>query len=972
MRYRLLGPLSVVGVDGGVARIARPKQRTLLAVLLTSANGVVSMDRLVDALWDTNPPRSAHQNLKTYVWSLRLLLSPAAPEDAPIVTGQHGYGVTAEPDEIDMAIFERLVGDGHQAHRAGDRRLATKHFEEALALWRGPAFADVPASGAVIAAEKERLEELRLVALEHVLEARISARQYTETVAELRRWTAQQPLRERLWELLMLALYRSGAQAQALTAYSRLRAVLIDEAGVDPSPRLKELQLRILRADPSLLADADQADDRAPHRHDATPEHPWHRTAEGSGADHGSAEIDAAPHPPVPRQLPARPQLFTGRVRELGAITSALTAAGGDGAVPVAMIVGPGGVGKTWLALRWAHDNLDQFPDGQLYLNLRGFDPAGQPVPPETAVRSFLDALGVATAAIPTSLDAQIGLYRSLLYGKRILILLDNARDADQIRPLLPGHRECAVLITSRDSLTALITTEAGRPVPLGLVSIVEGRALLARRVGHDRVAAEPEVTDELVDLCARLPLAIAMIAARAATRSELSLATLAAQLRDSLNRLDTLGLGGAGDIRAVFSCSYDTLDEDAARLFRLLALHPGADIEAPAAASLAGVHPHRARILLAELTRANLAIEDRLDRYVLHDLLRAYAAERSHDIDTADDRRIATLRLLDYYLHSAHSAYLSLDSQRFPLALPPLHADVQPMALADPDAALAWFTSVHQALIAAVDIAVSAGLDRHAWLLAVTLDGYFVRTGHYQSWLATKEIAIGAANRAGDLRGEALAHRRISEAYAWLGQHGQVAAHLDRANDLYRQIDDTAGRADVELSMGWALEPQRRFREALEHTEKALVLYRSVGDARGSANALNNIGWYHAQLGHYRLAVDYCRRALAQQRRVGTLEWQARTLMALGFAYLRLGQHRQAIDCYENALTLIRAAGHHHHEARILGYLSDAHEAAADLSAATSSRREALVLLRELGHPHPDRLDDFTSYGPASSPAQR
>jgi DNA-binding SARP family transcriptional activator/tetratricopeptide (TPR) repeat protein len=926
MRYRLLGRLEVTTDDGTVVGVSRPKHRVLLAVLLTSANGVVATDRLVDALWQADPPRSARHNLSTYIRSLRVLLEPATPANAPIVTGRHGYGIAVEPGQLDIATFERLVADGHRAYGVVDTALATRRLEEALALWRGPAFEDIPGASGVIAAEQERLEELRLAAVEMLMDAWISAGRHAEAVAELQKWAMRQPYRERLWELLMLALYRGGSQTRALAAYRRLRSFLIDETGVEPSPQLQALHHRILNGDHSLLG--------------------------------GSVDPPTGPHPPAPRHLPARPQLFAGRLRELAAVTTALTAPAEHGGVALACIVGAGGVGKTWLALRWAHDNLDLFPDGQLYVNLRGFDPSGQPVAPKTAVRLFLDALGVPAAAIPTRLEAQIGLYRSLLFGKRILILLDNARDADQVRPLLPGQEGCAVIATSRDRLSGLVVSEGAQTVTLDLMTPHDARQLLARRVGAQRLSAEPGATADIIEQCVRLPLAIAMVAARATTQPDTCLATFAAELKESHNRLDTLGLGGAGDIRAVFSCSYRTLDAAAARTFRLLALHPGADVGLTTVASLAGVPPHRAEVLLAELTRANLALEEPLGRYTLHDLLRAYATELAQHHDAAVDRELAIRRVLGHYLHTAHGAYVALDRHRDPLPLPELPPDVTVDRLTNQEEALRWYATEHGTLVATVDLAVSAGLDRYAWQLAVTLDGFFHRSGHWQDWLATKQVALEAARRLADRSAEAFIRCRIAEAYAWIGQHWQIAAHLFRAGELYEQLDDTAGRAYVHLCMGWVHEPRRRFQEALGHAEQSLILYRAAGDARGCANALNNIGWYHAQLGDYHRAIACCERALGEQLRVGTPSWKARTWLSLGVAYHRLGDHRQAVHCHQNALAWVRAAGHRYHEARILGYLSNAHEAAADFRAADDSRREAMVILRELDHPHPDRLD--------------
>jgi DNA-binding SARP family transcriptional activator/tetratricopeptide (TPR) repeat protein len=965
MRYRLLGPLSVAADDGAQIAVVRPKLRLLLAALLASANGVVSADRLVDVLWIGSPPKSARQNLKTYVWALRTLLGPTAPENAPIITGRHGYGISVQPGTLDVDTFERLVTDGYEAHRNGDMSLATKHLEEALALWRGPAFDDIPDTGEVIAAEKDRLEELRLGAVERVTEAWIAGGKHAQAVAELRKWVAQEPFRERLWELLMLALYRSGAPALALSAYGRVRSVLVEEVGVEPSQRLQALQLRILNGDTTLLDNSDSVGDRLVDRNAVAPPKP---------RQDGCADADLSPdadtftgvQSPTPRQLPAPPYLFTGRRRELAVLTHAL-ATPVDGAVAVSTIVGAPGVGKTWLALRWAHDNLARFPDGQLYVNLRGFDVSEPPISAKTAVRSFLDALGVPAAAVPATLEGQVGLYRSLLFGKRALILLDNARDAEQVRPLLPSHPSCAVIVTSRDRLTGLITTEGAQPVTLQLLSSEEAREMLARRIGGERMAAEPQAIRDVIELCARLPLALAMVAAQVVSRSDVSVATIVCELRDSHTRLDALGLGGIGDIRGVFSCSYDTLDHDAARMFRFLALHPGPEISLSAAASLAGVHSHRALVMLAELTSANLAMEARYGRYTFHDLLRAYASELADEHDGAEEQELARRRMLDHYVHSAHQAYLRFGPHQRPLSLPgpdqnahlKPDPDVTPEAVPDQEEAVKWFAREQTALVAVVDLAADTGHYHHALQLAVSLDGFFRQSGHWQDWLATKHVALKAAERLADRQAEALVHCRFAETYAWIGQHREIGAHLRRADDLYQELGDTRGQAYVHLCQGWVYEPRREFQEALDHAKKSLMLYRAVGDARGCADALNNVGWYYAQLGDYRRAIACCERALAEQRRVGTPPWEARTWMSIGFAYHRLGDHRKAAHCYESALRLVCGGNERYYEVRILAYLGEIYQAAANPAAAAGARQKATEVLRQLHHPHPERLDD-------------
>lgn len=460
----------------------------------------------------------------------------------------------------------------------------------------------------------------------------------------------------------------------------------------------------------------------------------------------------AAAGRPVPRQLPADVPGFTGRGAQLRELDLLVTGGERTSTLVVSAVSGTAGVGKTALAVHWAHRVRGRFPHGQLYVNLRGFDPTGRAVSPAEAVRGFLDALGVVPQRIPAGLDPQAALYRSLVADRRMLILLDNARDADQVRPLLPGAAGCLVVVTSRDLLSGLVVAEGAHPLVLDLLTTDEAHQLLERRLGPARVAAEPEAVDDIVGACARLPLALAIVAARAVAHPAFPLSALAGALRQARGGLDIFAHGDpATDVRAVFSWSYHTLGPTAARLFRLLGVHPGPDITIPAAASLAGVTPREVAASMGELTRANLLTEHTAGRFAFHDLLRAYATELAHDVEPQAERRAAAQRALDHYLRTAYAADQLLNPERGPITLPPAGPGVTPEEHADRGQAMAWFGAEHRVLLAAADRAAATGLDIHAWQLPWVLADFFNLRGHSHDLAATQHAALEAARRLAD-----------------------------------------------------------------------------------------------------------------------------------------------------------------------------------------------------------------------------
>jgi tetratricopeptide (TPR) repeat protein/transcriptional regulator with XRE-family HTH domain len=658
--------------------------------------------------------------------------------------------------------------------------------------------------------------------------------------------------------------------------------------------------------------------------------------------------------PVRPAQLPLNIAGFTGRREEIEALHRlAATVGEGATAVVISAVSGTAGVGKTALAVHWAHAVADRFPDGQLYVNLRGFDAGRQIMPPAEALRGFLDALGAAPDRVPPNLDAQIGLYRSLIAGRRMLVVLDNARDAEQVRPLLPGTPAALAVVTSRNQLTSLVAMDGAHPLPLDVLSVAEARELLARRLGADRMAAEPDAVADIVTACARLPLALAIVAARA-RQAGFTLADLAAELTTG-RRLDLLDAGDApSNVPVVFSWSYTALAPPEARLFRLLGLHGGPDISAAAAASLAGQPPSQATRLLADLTRANLLAEHAPGRYACHDLLHAYAAGLAGRDEPADARRDAAGRLLDHFVHTAHAASRLLSPRRDPIPVPlaPPVPGTHPEHLADYDGALAWLTAERPALLAAFRQAVRDGSAVKAWQLAWATDLFLERQGHWQDWVGVWCDALRAAEGTGDLVAQAYAHRCLARAHTRLGRHDEAHTHYGHALDLFARAGDRVGQADVHSGLGYLVSRQDDPERALAHVQQALALYRAAGHRRGQALALSNLAWCHSLLGDHAKTLTHCRRAIRLYAQLGDRHAQGTTWDTLGYAHHNLGQHAQATDCFLKGIALIRDLGDRCVHAEILVHLGDSYDASGKTEDARAAWQDALRIFTDIDHP--------------------
>ena len=890
MWVRLLGSVEAEA-DGTAVAVPGLRPKAVLAALALRSGTAMSVDELVTAVWGDTAPATATTTLQSHISRLRRILGT---RDA-IIARQPGYQLNLGPEPSDAHVAERLVGE---AAEAGD----PEGLRRAVALWRGRPLADLTHL-TWFAGHARRFEDLLLRARNALVDARLARGEHAALLPELEEMSRRHPFHEQTHAQLILALYRAGRQGDALAAYRRLRDTLGDELGVDPSPPLRDLEAAILR-------------------HDET--------------------LDNAPPPPRPTiaMVPPAPAGFSGRTAGMSLM---------DTARQLAVVWGPAGVGKTSLALHWAHRAASRFPDGQLYVDLRGFDPALPPLRPAEVIRGFLDALGVPPQRIPGTTEVQIGLYRGLLAGRRMLVVLDNAADSAQIRPLLPAAPGCLTVVTSRRPLTPLVAAQGGDAIALDLFTTDEAREMLTARLGAAQVAADPAATEAVIARCARLPLALAVVAARAAARPSFPLATFAAELStpDVLDALD--GGDPAVDARAAFSWSYRELNADTARLFRLLSAHPGPDVTVPAAASLVALTAARTGQLLAELVDAQLLTERAPGRYSCHDLLRAYAKERAEP----QEWRAALRRVLDHYLHSAHGAAARLPSMvRVPVVLEPPADGVQ----AEDHLGTEWFAAEHVVLVAAIEHAVSTGFPTAAWQLAHALGTYQNLVGDWAGSSATHQRVLDVVT---DPLGRGLAEDGVAFGHFRCDRFDEADKHFRRALDHFTAAGSAEGQIVVHrrLTNLWLErnDPDR----ALDHAWRAHALVADSDDPVGVARALNHVGWCLTLRGDHAGALDRCLDALAVMRRAGDHFGMANTLDTIGHARLRLGQAREAITCYRRAYVLLRKLGDRFPQADVLLHLGDAYETTGEADKAREAWQEALDILTELDHSLADRVRD-------------
>lgn len=905
----VLGPLQI-RVDGHLVEVSAGRLRAFVAVLALSAGRPVSADNLVAAVWGEKVPLDARRSVRTYVTRLRHILGPAAIRSLP-----QGYLLSCR--EVDALRFEQMLD---AATASADRLTERTRLAQALALWRGTPFDGVRAVQ-LEQVEAPRLTELYVSAVERHIDLDLASGRDRDLVGRLRELTARYPLRERFWAQLMTALFHAGRQADALQAYRTLHRMLDDELGVAPGSAVRELHRRILLGD----------------------------------ASPGAPTAIADP-PLIPRQLPAAVAHVAGRTAELARLDEVAQEA--DERATVVMITGGAGVGKTTLAIDWARRAAAKYPDGQLYVDLRGFGPPALKVPPGDAVRTAIEALGVPPAHVPTSLDAQSALYRSLVAGKRVLVLLDNAADAEHVFPLLPGTPGCLTVVTGRRLLPGLLTRGA-HPIVLDVLARDDARDLLAARLGAGPVSAASAAVDRIIEACAGLPLALAIVSARAAASPRFSLTALAADIDEFRSSLDALASADADtDIRSVFWWSYAALSPAAQRLFRLLSLDCGAVTSLAAAASLAGIAAADVRPLLGELCQAHLLTEHKPRRYGYHDLLRVYAAELLGHTDGEPGRVAALHRLLDYYVTTACQAARLIEPLRDPIkVVRHPREDTTGEPFADREQALTWFHEHLPTLLAAVSRSADTGLDAHAWQLAWALADLLQWQGRWNERVTTLTTALAATRRLGDRDEQARAHRGLGVALTKLGRYEQAGGHLRQALKLYQELGNTVGQVRTHQGLSHVSERLGDHRGALRHVEHALRLSEPRGSTAGLGRLLNSAGWCHAQLGNLTQARRQCEHALTLLRDAGDRVAEAATWDSLGYISFRLGETEHALHLYMTALELRKAIGHRYGEAITLDRLGDTYEARGDLDAARERWQEALVILEEMADPGADAV---------------
>jgi DNA-binding SARP family transcriptional activator/tetratricopeptide (TPR) repeat protein len=916
MRFRILGSLEVSdGKDEPVFLRAR-KQRTLLAILLLNANQPVSTGRIEAALWPGRPPRSAAAVIRTYVSGLRRMLHLGERGRLPrLATEPGGYRLLLGPEDLDLTVFDDLCSRGRRALEEGDAPQAARLLSSALTLWRGEPAGDIPLEGdssAILAGLAER----RLVAEESWADAQLKLGSGKDLIAALRRMAAGQPLRERTSQQLMLALHQSGRTAEALEAFRTLRGRMVTDLGIEPSAPVQELHQQILEGAPSLVPVAPVI---------------------------------------VPRQLPRDIGEFTGRGTELNSM-EALLFVTSMASPAIAFLTGTAGVGKTALAVHFAHKVVGRFPDGHLFIDLRGHADA-EPMESAEALRRFLGALGIREA--PGDTDEAAALYRSLLVGKRMIIVLDNAATASQIRPLLPGTPGCPVLVTSRSRLPGLVARDGAKAVIVGPLAESEGVILLRRILGDARVNAEPAAAVAIVARCARLPLALRVAAERAAYRPRRPLAELAGELAER-HRLDVLTVAedGHATVRSVFSWSCLGLGTEAIRMFRLIGLHPGPDIGVPAAAALTGSTLRDAARSLETLADVHLLDETAPSRYQAHDLLRTYAAERAAADETPASRAAAVRRVLTWYLYTADQADRILMPARHHVDLAELAPlPGEPLTFRGYNEALAWCGAEHANLIAAIQAAAEAGEDDIAWKLPVALWSYFTLRKPWADWIKTGQVAAAAARRAGHREGEACVLRGLSGPFCGLGRFGEALACLRRSLRICRETGDRLAEGMTLNNIGAVYGDLGRFEDAIECFRAALRLASHTGYRRGQAMALNNIGAAYHKLSRHGEAMLCFWQALQIARETGDVRIQGQALSDLGDAELALGKPATAQARLGQALAAWQRAGDRQGEAETRCKLGDLLSATGDTEAAREQWRQALAIFEELDDPRATQL---------------
>ncbi len=959
---RVLGPVDIWRDEHSIS-VLGPKQRTLLALLVIRANQVIPHDRLLTALWAEKPPATSRRLLHNYLWSVRRLL-----DDANTLVGTPtGYSLRLRPGDSDLDVFLSETAAGRSAMAAGDPAKASERLGAALALWRGPALDGTQPDFQAV--EGTALEELRVAALLSRIDADLVLGRHAELIGELRLLVAEHPLNEGFHGRLMRTFHRIGRTAEALEVFRTARKRFREELGLDPGEELVRLHQSILAGEP------------------VAGNIPAERALTPSPAPTSSPTT-------VPRQLPADVARFTGREESLRRLDLLLsTDRGGASAVVITAITGTPGIGKTALATRWGHRVADRFPDGQLYVNLHGYS-QGQPVTGAQALYQLLTGLGVATDQIPHEVDERASMYRSLLADRRMLVVLDNAARAEQVRPLLPGSTLCKVVITSRDSLRGLSVTHDVHPLTLDLLSPDEARTLLGAVLGEERIRDEAEAVLELARLCGHLPLALRLAAAHLGGRPALPVADFVARLARE-NRLTTLDIEEDPHIgvRAAFETSYRSLPEPARRTFRLLGLHPGPDIGVDEVVALAQASVEDVRAALDTLIGAHLVQHGTGGRFVVHDLVSLFARERAESDDPEPARRGALVQLFDWYLHTTRAAMEHVNTDYSGITLvsqPPSHGIP---VFGDYDSATRWLDAEYPALISAVNHAAEHGWFGYAWQIAYTLDYFFYLRDRVDDWVTVHQTALSAVRQAGERHGEGrilnalgaanmfagkidrcldyqrqaldlsrAAGDRKEEAYAlgrlgysllWVGDFRQTIQNCVKAIELFNQLDDEHGEATVIFTLGIAYLRMGRSPDALRCVERCLAFERRTGNRNDEAYTLNVLGDVHESLGDLTTALDLYQQSIQLNRSVGNHRVEANSVNGIGRIRRRQKRHAEALEHHWNALTRIWEVGDRYAECEILMDLGTTLLETGDGRAAAENQRAALDIARTVKNPY-------------------
>jgi DNA-binding SARP family transcriptional activator/tetratricopeptide (TPR) repeat protein len=945
----ILGPLQV-RVNGSELSSLPPAQQVVLALLALADGSLVRTEILNEALWRGDPPVSAVGIVQTYVSRLRTALGYSTSDRETCLQGSTGgYRLKLSDEELDVRLFRARLSEAQKAADQGETARACAAYERALALWRGAPLDDIEVlrghpSAVALAAEHTS------AVLDYAV-AGTACGWHEQVLTELRSVAVKNPLDEVVQAQLMITLAASGHQAQALQAYEAVRYQLDAELGVSPGPVLRDVHARILREEirPSAPETIHLASSQRPVPTESRP----NMTDPARPIEVVLLREQAAlsRHGIVnggPAQLPADIADFTGRedyVRRLCEVLTATTEVS-TGVVTIALISGSGGLGKTSLAIHVAHRLSAEFPGGQLYADLKGA--TADPVLPAEALGSFLRDLNVEGTDVPLEEAGRAARYRTALAGRRVLVVLDNARDAAQVRPLLPGSASCAVLVTTRNRMPDLASTKL---MDLNVLDEDEALTLFTRVVGDERVAAEPEATAELLLACAGLPLAIRICAARLVTRTGWTIRAMANRLRDEHRRLDEMTVGDLA-VRASFEVSFASLTTtrrgvDPAQAFRLLGLWHGPTISSAAAAALFDATEDEAADALDILVDAHLLESKSPDRYKFHDLLRVYSSERAVS-DVPDNlREEAVERLLGWYMHTVDAAAQAISLHRYTMPLNP--AGPPALSFTDPDEAFGWYNDERVNITAATRQAAAAGLHDIAWRLPAPLFIMATRRGNWAELIATHQIALDSARQAGNRQGEAWLLNNLGDA---LGRQGDPVGigHLEQALEIAREIGDREGEVRACNNLGDVLEALGREEEALEHLQRTLELCREWGNPYQEGAALTNMGSVLIKLNRTGEAIDFLEQAWRTLVDAGQSGLAGYPLNSLGRLYLSENRFADALDCLSRAVDSHRADGNRHQQAVSLQLLGTAQARTGMTEEARDSLAGAIAIFEELG----------------------